>query len=432
MLERLRIENFKAWRDTGDIQFAPLTIFFGPNSSGKTSLIQLLLLLQQSAQSSDLAQVLDFGDEHTAVDLGSFADVIHRHDLAAALKFELGWSQRSFHAVIKQTSGRVVVENMQHRFSGEPNAEYRVNQIKGDARYSYMIQTGEKITGRGSAPARFYGFTPGAALYVAEQGVFSLVLEFEKLLASIRYVGPLRDEPRRLYRWSGEEPKHVGKHGERAIEVLLASSDQRVARAGEEARQLPVVVAGWLEQMGLIEEFTVSPIAANRREHEVLVRTQGAESEVNLADVGFGVSQVLPVIVECFCVEPNSIVIFEQPEIHLHPAAQADLADLFIEAIHAWENGSPRNVQFIIESHSEHFLRRLQRRIAEQKIGAEEVVMYFCEPPGPNGATLRRLEHDRYGRISNWPKNFFGDVLDDTAQQVRTAFERMRKEKADG
>jgi predicted ATPase len=427
MLERLRIQNFKAWRDTGDIEFAPLTMFFGPNSSGKTSLIQLLLLLQQSAQSSDLHQVLDFGNEHSTVELGSFAEVIHGHDLDASLKAEVTWrtdaepgfeSQRDFEVEIRQSAmGRIQVQFMCYQIR-RPDVSV-LNMVRAPEVQWVRVKGPNVWQAADVAPMRFYGI-PGRVVE-ANPDFGPVVMEFERLLSAIRYVGPLRDQPRRLYRTGSNGSRHVGKYGEHAVDMLLAAGS-RIAK----------IAAEWLERMGLVEGFEVRPIAVNRREHEILVRTIGGGTLVNLADVGFGISQVLPVIVECYCVEPNSIVIFEQPEIHLHPAAQADLADLFIDALQARENGKPRNVQFIVESHSEHFLRRLQRRIAEQKVDAGDVAMYVCEPPGAHGATLRRLEHDRYGRIANWPKNFFGDVLDDTAQMVRAAFARMRAEKADG
>src|SRR5581483_4004256 len=112
------------------------------------------------------------------------------------------------------------------------------------------------------------------------------------------------------------------------------------------------------------ESFEVRQIAAHRKEYEVVVRARGPQESVNLTDVGFGVSQVLPVVVQCFYAHPNTTIILEQPEIHLHPAVQTALADLFIEAVQAREEGQDRSIQLIIESHSEHFLRRLQTRVA--------------------------------------------------------------------
>jgi predicted ATPase len=219
--------------------------------------------------------------------------------------------------------------------------------------------------------------------------------------------------------------------GARAIEALLASQHRKMNRGPSDLLEpLPAIVARWLERMRLIEDFEVRQIAEGRTEYEVLVQTKDTQTAVKLTDVGFGISQVLPVIVECFYVKPNSTVIFEQPEIHLHPSVQADLADLFIDATRIREDARPRNIQFIIESHSEHFLRRLQRRIAEEEIDHDEIAVYFCEA-SEDGSTIHRLEIDRLGRIANWPKHFFGDMIGDMAAQVRGAINRM-KEASDG
>lgn len=251
-------------------------------------------------------------------------------------------------------------------------------------------------------------------------------LAFEALMARLHYVGPLREYPKRLYLWSGEEPVHVGSRGERAVEALLAGRGRTMNRRYKERhRSLQVIVADWLQRMELIESFDVRAIAEGRKEYEVILKTKGGRAEVKLTDVGFGLSQVLPVLVECFYVGPFSTVIFEQPEIHLHPRVQADLADLLIEAIHMREHGQDRRLQFIVESHSEHFLRRLQRRVAEGQAEPEDVVMYFCEP-GPQGSTIRQLELDAYGRIANWPEDFFGDMIGDVAAQTRSAIARMK------
>jgi predicted ATPase len=119
-------------------------------------------------------------------------------------------------------------------------------------------------------------------------------------------------------------------------------------------------------------------------------------------------------------------VIIEQPELHLHPKVQADLADLFIEAIHSREGGADRSVQFIIESHSEHFLERLQLRIAEGEIRTDEVAVYFCEA-GERGSTLRALDINLYGEINNWPTDFFGDPMKDQFQRLDAAAKREQE-----
>ena len=95
MLTQLRIQNFKSWRDTGQMRFAPLTGFFGPNSSGKTSILQFLLMLKQTVESIDRAQVLNLGDERTYVNLGTFADIVFNHQNPGSLTFEIEWKPDS-------------------------------------------------------------------------------------------------------------------------------------------------------------------------------------------------------------------------------------------------------------------------------------------------------------------------------------------------
>src|SRR5690606_17010608 len=137
------------------------------------------------------------------------------------------------------------------------------------------------------------------------------------------------------------------------------------------------------------------PIAPNRKEYEVRVRLAGGAPWVLITDVGFGVSQILPVLVLCFYAPEGSTLILEQPEIHLHPRIQAGLADVFIDAI------KRRGVQIILESHSEHLLRRLQRRIAEEQIAADDVALYFIEMKRGQ-SVLRPLDVDMFGNIRNW------------------------------
>jgi hypothetical protein len=279
-------------------------------------------------------------------------------------------------------------------------------------------------------PYHFFGFPDEAVAYYQNTAFVSdLVLALQRELKSIHYVGPLREYPRRLYLWSGEVPPHVGVKGDRAVEALLAAKGRKFnfVRKGR-SYGLDELVARRLKEMGLIESFKVQPLGEHRKEYEVLVRTRSGLPEVRLTDVGFGVSQVLPVIVESLYVPPKSIVIFEQPEIHLHPRVQADLADMFIDAIHAREDGVSREVQFIIESHSEHFLRRLQRRLAEEKLKPEEAALYFVDTVGES-AQIRELDIDMFGNIRNGPVDFFGDELADLVARADAQAKRVKAAK---
>ena len=460
MLTELQIKNFKAWKDSGRIRMAPLTVLFGTNSAGKTSIPQLLLLLKQTAESSDRSRALHLGDDRSLVDAGTYDDAIHGHDVSQPLEFGLGWSLETGLAVRDPLSGASYSGDslaFNARLGADQRRQPRVERMRYQLRHNgsdvlavEMVAHApggppadraefelraegyelKPVPGRATLlppPLRFYGFPEEVQAYYQNAGFTAeLVLELERLLKSVFYVGPTREFPKRLYLWSGEVPEHVGERGDRAVEALLAASDREFSLGPEQGgRPMPQLVAERLRQMGLIHDFEVRPLAEHRKEYEVLVKTSPQSPEVKLTDVGFGVSQVLPVIVECFYVPRRSIVIFEQPEIHLHPRVQADLADLFVGAIRAREGGMPRDCQFIIESHSEHFLRRLQRRIAEEEISKDDAALYFVHS-GRGSASVEELDVDEFGNIRNWPEGFFGDEMADLVARAEAQTRRMR------
>jgi predicted ATPase len=179
------------------------------------------------------------------------------------------------------------------------------------------------------------------------------------------------------------------------------------------------MVAYWLRHLGLIHSFTVDEITDGSNRWQAKVVTREGGSEVLLTDVGFGVSQVLPVITLLLYVPEGSTVLLEQPEIHLHPLAQAGLADVLIYA------ATRRRVQVILESHSEHLLLRLQRRMAEDVIASTDVKLYFCDvDAGRSKLTLLRT--DLLGSIENWPRHFMGDAFGETAHAERARLRRTR------
>ncbi len=459
MITRLRFRNFKAWQDSGDIRLAPLTVLFGTNSAGKTSIPQLLLLMKQTAESPDRKRALQLGDSRTRVDLGTYHDAMHNNDTSKPLEVEIQWNLESpiaiedpishakyagdkvaFHVTVQSDSReQPVVESLRYELlkDGAPTLDVKLQRKKnGGSKFEISSQTYNLVRQTGRAwplpdPVRFYGFPDEATAYYQNTAFVSdLALQMEAMLKSIFHVGPLRDYPKRLYLWSGELPDHVGAKGERAIEAILAAGARTFNFIPKQrTKPLQQIVAERLRDMGLISDFKVHALGPHRKEYEVLVKTRPKLPEVKLTDVGFGVGQVLPVIVECFYVPPGSVVIFEQPEIHLHPKVQADLADLFVDAIRGRENGELRKCQFIIESHSEHFLRRLQRRIAEEQLSKQDAALYFIHST-EDAARIEELDVDDFGNIRNWPQGFFGDEMEDLVARTEAQTKRMQRKKA--
>jgi predicted ATPase len=450
MLKQLTIHNFKSWQNTGQMLLASLTGLFGTNSSGKTGIIQLLLMLKQTVESPDRQRILHTGDDKTYIDLGTITDVIYQHQIPGEIEFSLTWelpepldvinpegelddiifsiSSLSFNAKFEVTAEHITVQNISYSFDyGDRNYRFSLEKQENDnnqSRSEYKLVSTDyplrRFKGRAwplPQPIKSYGFPDQVNSYYQNASFLAdFVLAFERLFQNIYYLGPLRDYPRRSYTWAGYQPQDVGKKGEQAVPALLASRTQNNEENIEQR------IAEWLRELGLIYDFQLKPIAENRQEYELRVRRTPNSSEVLITDVGFGVSQILPVLVLCYYAPKSSTLIFEQPEIHLHPLVQAGLADVFIDVI------KNRNMQIILESHSEHLLRRLQRRIAEEQLQENDAALYFCQLNEQGNSELIPLELDAYGNINNWPVGFFGDEMGELLAMTEAAMKRQERE----
>lgn len=455
MLKHLRIKNFKGWKDTGSIRMAPITLFFGANSSGKSSIGQFLMMLKQTVESPDRKAVLYPGGKNSAVQLGSYQEMVFHRNPDHHISFEYGWglpeilaltdprSEASFLGdelafqaevgIAAKDENTLVVHQLRYRLLQNEELRLAIGmERKAGAKSEYKVEAENYSLIRNpgrvwypGAPVRFYGFPDEVVAYHQNADfVQSLNLQHEKLFRLVSYLGPLRTRAERLYSWTGIEPESVGYAGENTVAAILAARQRRLSFAFKQrARPFEEIIARQLKEMELIEAFKVNAISKQRQEYEVKLRTKGSTDWVDLPDVGFGVSQVLPVLVQCLYAPPGSIILMEQPEIHLHPSAQSALADVMIQVVKSRENGSDRKVQLVIETHSENFLRRLQRRIAEDVIDQEHVSAYFANT-GKTPTTLEPLELDALGNVRNWPENFFGDEMGDITKQARAAMKK--------
>ena len=431
MITHIRMKNFKSWKDSGKVELAPLTGFFGTNSSGKSSLLQMLLLLKQTAEHPDLNEVIFFGDDGSLANLGNFCEVIHGHKTEELLEFEIGgnllvpvtitipfdygkgsgkvtFDNFNFNTAIRENSGTLSVESLSYTVGPEP-----IQKITVKDRVVYYGDIGTYNI----HAANIYS----PAVSKSEENLGPLLLAFEELFSHVYYLGPTRVDPQRRYNWSGEHPRHIRQWGNQTIAALL-SARVRKLKTLHKAEDLPIEerVSYWLQEMELAHSFSLDWTSQGSKKYEVRIQKSPASPAVTLVDMGYGLGQFLPVLVLCYYAPEGSTLILEQPGIHLHPKVQSQLADLLIEVI------TERNLQILIESHSEHLLNRLQRRIAEEKIGVDKTALYFCR--NEEGISeIDRLEMDEFGNIANWPENFFGDEMGDLFAMTEAQRERLKK-----
>ena len=531
MLHALELENFKAFGQRAHIPFAPITLIFGENSSGKSTILQALNLLKQTRESRETGVPLLPRTENGIVDLGSFQELIFDHDLKQTLsihaettvrrsdirrlpyrenkiaiefsfkkpslkedillhqievyfgqptrciaKFqpsgtteETEESTSDFNRVprpflpSKLTEAKCVwltkeVEYWQPEFEqckkNKPDIlrqlEERMSYLTAQKGSNTKIQEDDKDLQEALDflvhEIEFYSSDFDLKTYISKrhkeemgtvlglqsflpvgtrqtnrnpiipsnrplvrQRYNDMVFDVNQLtmaasnaldrtLAALFPMGPFRRPPERLYIFRGTSPQDVGHRGDLLPDLLF-----RRPKLVREANK-------WLRLLGIGYELEVKSVGDRSRDlFEIRLIDNRRKESVNVAlpDVGFGISQLLPFVVQSL-VSKEQIISIEQPEVHVHPRLQADLGDLLAEAIK-----EPRRNQFIVETHSEHLILRLQRLVRKREIKPKDVSVIYVSR-GPEGAKAERLRLDEDGDfIDEWPNGFFLERLNE-------------------
>ncbi len=514
MLHGLELENFKAFGKRARIPFAPITLIFGENSAGKSTILQALNLLKQSLTDRDVGTLLLPRTENGIVDLGSFQEMLFDHDLDRSLSIRVEniidndivqlpykenkiavefnfkrsslkeevildqfgvYEAKSSECIAKfRLSGKTLDKRGMFYFHGvspskiaaaeciwltkeikywKPefeacieNKEHILEELKERLKnFQYSIQefkennkdywdylrkdlNDEIVFFSSDFDLETYiakrhkeevntvlgieGFIPVGTAYMPtlRERIGSEPLStfhiadlttaacdtLQRTLADLFPMSPFRRPPERWYIFGGNTPQHVGYQGDLLPDLLL----HRPEMVGETNE--------WLKRLEIDYELKVKPIGTDSGDlFEVKLRDTRRTEHVSVAlpDVGFGVSQLLPFIVQSL-VSEKQIISVEQPEVHVHPKLQADIGDLLAAAIQ-----NPRQNQFLIETHSEHLILRLQRLVYKGEIKPEDVSVIYVSR-GSEGAKAERLHLDEEGDfIDEWPNGFFLERL---------------------
>ncbi len=251
-----------------------------------------------------------------------------------------------------------------------------------------------------------------------EESVTSLTA----LARSVRYLGPLRLTPRFVYPSVpyGQEGT-VGPAGEFTVAELNRSRLAEVHTVNPETGKaekltLQIAVATWLRHMGIVEGILTG--YRPKIGHFLWVRPPQLSEYVDLTSVGVGASQVLPVLVQALIAPPGSVLIFEQPELHLHPRVQSILADFFIGLARTGR-------QCLVETHSEHIVNRIRFRIAEAATPDLQSLtrIYFVERK-EGESQFRPVPINEYGALVDWPAGFFDESHLESERILRSAIQK--------
>lgn len=428
--EKISLANFKSFAATVDVPLAPLTVIFGRNNTGKSSILQSLLLLRQTYDSPVYGARLNLrGQLYPA---GTYGDLVHQHRTKNHIVIGL--------RVVSRASVRGDVEL---EYSSDEPRLPRLSRLKieGTGAEPLEIRRGR---GQGGPYELFVGGTllggeknanfrfpvnrflpligdepprvgrPSVAREKSRKLARELLTEFEETLQAIRAVGPFRRQPERRYEYQGHAVNLIDATGENVVNALVDDTTGRRRRKGELVRP----VNRWLKAVGRVRLLPLRRISKSARIFEVRLRDTDSGRWANFADVGFGIGQAFPVFVEGLRTPNDGCFLVQEPEIHLHPDAQLAMADFLLELVH-----SGRRV--IAETHSENLLLRIRRSVARRAIEANDVSIIYVDKKADGSSTARRLEIDELGQVGQWPRGFMEDatrermdLLKDMARRV--------------
>jgi predicted ATPase len=520
MLQKIGIENYKAFKEA-QIPIKPITIFLGANSVGKSSIIQLLLLLQQTGKEGLKSYKSALKLYGGYVNLGDSKNLIHKKDVTQDIKIQFELRSKK----LKNLFGNSFLESFIDNFESIPKyipvtafkdirnkkikssedlkifidaylkllenekAKEYINEVKWLLENRSFFKIGEISRKNKADIVSAYEFLNSLSkiiktetfdisikishkdnsFYLSELILFhkdtkiisisnkekfqitsditkineTIVNEIKNVFNSyntifssfefrgkeklnstlaifiseilntalgelkqefteskINYVSPLRAHPKRYYMLDKDK-----------INVTLDTLDgDAIADVLKDNSAIKSKVNNWLKKFQLqvnVEEF-------KEVIHHLKIKQNNLD--LDITDVGFGISQLLPVIIQGFLSADDSTTIIEQPEIHLHPKIQAELADLFIDII----KNSGKEKKLIIETHSEYLLKRLRRRISEGKISPNDVSICLFHPHSETKpAYIENLEIAKKG-FFEWPLDFYGgELLKDTTEFLK-------------
>ena len=451
----LSLSRFRGFKRVHAIPLRPLTFLVGPNSSGKSSLLDAIFLFAQSSFGNLLDHPLLPEWSGDLVDLGSYGDCVHTHDtgLPITIALEVVLTDRiRFESTRRPSSSRRIEEHKFHlAFSLRTTKTYpegrvsRVDVIHSASGVHLEIKWSQRrdlhltFRAKGMRTVRVIERGKERPWQVGERAVAATRKSFAGIRKSLgardragfqalvwlmdspylrfftgqtERVSSGRAGPKRWY------PQATAQKGFRrfgpmlfeqvdpAMLELVESQFVRPQKSGGRTRRTKL--AEVLRELDIASGIAPGKLSPYHSAIKVTDNITGVSS--HLIDVGYGASQVIPVIAGCLSERPGPLLV-EQPEIHLHPRAQATIAKLLCE--------TSKKRQVIVETHSEHLINQARIMVAEGLLNSEDVIINFVQrdKQGSNVHVIPIKPDGEFG--ADWPLGFFDERYQDTMKLLR-------------
>lgn len=370
MIKNIKISNFKCFAQETNISLAQVTLLYGHNGRGKSSLSQALMLIGQSMKKrNDIDELYVMGD---LVKLLSFQEIktigTESDEICFTIESESEILELGFMPVEgKPQLGRV--------------SKYIIN---GENRFD--VRTTDKTE---------HGGEQGKAAFTTSDSTILQTLKDVTYISAGR-LGPVSD----VVRNDTIAPDKVGTKGEYLINALSHQTPEFVSFAG---KKLSEILGGG----------SVNIPDHNATRLELKLNSRDSDAKFNPVNVGFGYSYVLPVIVSALLAENGSVLIVENPEAHLHPGAQSRIMEFLIK------QALEKNLQLIIETHSDHVVNGLRISMKKKLMSPSDgIIQHFAYDNGIITPVITEITSDKLGNLSSYPDDFMDEWTEQMIQLV--------------
>lgn len=400
-IHELTVANFKGIAGAKSFEIRPITVFLGANSSGKSSVIHALAALAQTVKLGNAAPALVLDDDFAQVHLGRFIEIAHSKAYNDAIR--LGVKTGEFNTQLLQRNHQFTTITGSIKATYEFKSTLRTQEVYIDAG---RLEIGPVTTEiKRSAKGRYSGTVTGieekfrspvertknfsfrltqessslgerAANYMATFFLLDDVQrKIEEELRRVLYLGPFRQAPLRRYPFRGTTAGGVGAQGEATITLLASEHIQQQARAHMKE------INAWLKYLNLATTVDLARVGSSDLFDVKLTLLDG--DRLPIADLGYGLSQVLPVLTQCTYAPENATLLFEQPELHLHQGAARKLAKVFLDT------AQKKSAHVVLETHSRELISEFFNHIRAGELPVEDLAIYAVSREGGESRYVR-------------------------------------------
>ena len=419
-ITKIAVKNFKSIAEECEIDIRPLTILAGANSSGKSSIMQPLLMLKQTLEAPyDPGPLLIDGPNarFTSADqfLSTLADEKREDRFQIRIETCAPDFSHSVATTFRKAEGRIELVEM----LVEENVDN--NHVSSPERlilYPEMVPEEVKLIIERHLIPKDYDVVKRSRCFLvfgSKDGYtfFTVTPNLESNILNSIHLPGLRGNPERIYKLANTGARYPG-----TFEHYAASIIHEWQETGDERLKIVVGALRTLELTGKVSTKRVGDIGIEVQVGRLWHDSTSETDMVSITDVGFGVSQVLPVLVAVIVAEPGQLVYLEQPELHLHPRAQVTLARVLADA-------AKRGVRVVAETHSSLLLLGVQTLVAEGNLSPELVKLHWFTRREDGVTEVTSADLDEAGAYGDWPEDFDDVDLKTQSRYIKAAQSRF-------